>query len=164
MKPIVRTTLAFLLFVSLLTIPAAAEEADGQQRRGLVTSTSCPYGCADAGLASSDCREWSSGDMCYVEDLTQAPGHRSMIRLNGAAAGAATRSAAPRGAMASGAHGPASSDPDARGLITTAQCPYTCADAGLSPDVCREKRIGSVCRVEDLTQAPGHRTMLRVTH
>lgn len=61
---------------------AFAESASTEgSRRGLVTSTQCPYSCQTAGLTPDNCREWQVGDKCMVEDLTQAPGHRSMIRV-----------------------------------------------------------------------------------
>ena len=49
-----------------------------------------------------------------------------------------------------------------RGLITTAPCPYSCREAGIPQDVCRESKDGNVCQVEDLSQPPGHRSLFRV--
>lgn len=50
-------------------------------RRGLVTSASCPYNCAIAGIPQDNCREWQQGNTCMVEDFMQPAGHRSMLRV-----------------------------------------------------------------------------------
>ncbi|MCB0346796.1 MAG: hypothetical protein KDD66_16890 [Bdellovibrionales bacterium] len=131
-------------------------ESSGE-RRGLVTTAACPYSCKDAGLNSQDCAERRVGDSCQIEDFTQPPGHRSMVRVG--------KDAAPEAQNFSNARAKETTlmvDPDRRGLITSSTCPYTCKDAGLQMNVCRESRVGDTCRIEDFTQPPGHRTLVRV--
>jgi hypothetical protein len=158
----------FALCFGLSSVSARAEDAPA---RGLVTSAACPYSCRDAGLPKESCRERRRGSVCEVEDLTQAPGHRTMMRLPGAAS---RQKAEPRGQLRTwrdtngtwaaipASMSGAAPQPGQRGLITSANCPYSCKQAGLSPEVCRERRSGNVCEVEDLTQAPGHRTLFRM--
>ena len=45
------------------------------------------------------------------------------------------------------------------GLITSAPCPYSCQQADIPANYCREWRRGSVCEVEDLRLPAGHRTL-----
>lgn len=154
----------------------AADAVAESNRRGLITSSSCPFTCSDLGLKADRCREWEAGDSCFVEDLSQAPGHRSLMRVP-----VATSAVAPtaRGRMRRDTEGtwitltnaevrgdvtqkPARpADPAARGLVTTAPCPFSCQSAGLPQESCREWRDGDSCHVEDLLQAPGHRSALR---
>jgi hypothetical protein len=35
----------------------------------------CPFKCDTVGLPHSVCRDWREGNVCYVEDLTRAPGY-----------------------------------------------------------------------------------------
>ena len=137
----------FFALCAVFVCFAAAKAED--KRRGLVTSTQCPYTCSDARIPAEDCRERQRGGVCEVEDLRQAPGHRTLYRTRGAAAGAAARAAERR-------------SPNARGLVTSAACPYSCRDARIPADSCREWQAGDRCFVEDLRQAPGHRTLMRV--
>ncbi len=62
-------------------ITQAEEEAPGTNgnRRGLITSSPCPYSCKIARVPESLCHEWTAGNTCYVEDFSQPPGHRSRI-------------------------------------------------------------------------------------
>lgn len=141
-----RIRLILALVACAFTASPALAEPEPAARRGLITSAPCPYTCADAKLSSDVCREHRSGDTCQVEDLTQAPGHRSLLRVPATLAAAAPSAAA---------------DAGRRGLVTSASCPYGCKEAGLSPEICREHRSGDTCQVEDLSQAPGHRTLIR---
>lgn len=121
-----------------------------EERHGLVTSGPCPLTCKQSGLSADSCREWQVGDTCNVEDFTQPAGHRSMIKVptgdiiaqneSGGQVGAGTR----------------------RGLVTSSTCPYTCKNANVPKDFCREWTEGTNCYVEDFSQAPGHRTMIRL--
>ena len=160
----------------LLASSAAAES----NRRGLITSSTCPFTCGDLGLKPESCREWEAGDSCFVEDLSQAPGHRSLMRVPGAAGpeAAVHEASGARGRMRRDTEGtwitltngeargdvarnPSKPvDPSARGLVTTAPCPYSCESAGLPSESCREWRDGERCHVEDLLQAPGHRSAI----
>jgi hypothetical protein len=100
-----------------------------------------------------------------VEDFTQVPGHRSMIRIPNSAfigvdgeRGTETqRPSQPRGRLKSTPVGKAR-----RGLVTSAQCPYTCRSAGVPKNMCREWKDSMKCFVEDFTQVPGHRSLIRV--
>lgn len=56
------------------------QSKDGTRGRGLVTSSSCPYSCKTAKVAAEQCREWTDGEKCYVEDLGQPAGHRSRVK------------------------------------------------------------------------------------
>lgn len=165
------------LALSILACAASAGAEQAGARRGLITTASCPFDCAMAGVAKDSCRSWQAGDECYVEDLSQGPGHRSLLVLpEGMRAPA---SAAMRGGMrrdgqgtwitvprAEGRRGSAAALPPVesgkRGLVTTAQCPYGCAAAGVPESHCRSWTDGDLCYVEDLLQAPGHRSMLSV--
>lgn len=69
-----------------ISVPPAQDDAKHASRksankRGLVTSARCPYDCQRAGLSGNTCRAWKEGNTCYVEDLEQSPGHRSLIEL-----------------------------------------------------------------------------------
>lgn len=150
-----------------------------QVKRGLITSAECPYSCISAGLPADTCRDWRKFDRCFVEDLTQAPGHRTLARLPQGSAPAAPQAGSksyrdpnqtgtwvkiPKTDFRpqdSGGNAQLRAD-GPRGLVTSAACPYSCKAANLSPDVCREWRTADTCYVEDLTQAPGHRTLARL--
>ncbi len=58
-----------------------SEGAMASGRRGLITSSACPYTCKMAKIPESQCREWQQGAKCMVEDFGQPAGHRSLIRL-----------------------------------------------------------------------------------
>lgn len=160
---------------------ALAESSTGP--RGLITSASCPFDCAMAGVPKSSCRSWQAGDECYVEDLSQGPGHRTLLLLPEGTK--APRAAVPAGSRmrrdgqgtwitVGGAgrggekRGGIASDPQAanyagkRGLITSAECPFDCSSAQVPESQCRSWTDGERCFVEDLLQAPGHRSMLSV--
>lgn len=47
------------------------------------------------------------------------------------------------------------------GLITSAPCPYSCKDAEIPENMCREWQRGSVCEVEDFRFPAGHRTLFK---
>ena len=154
-----------LLIVCVFSnLPAQAEAP--RQQRGLVTTASCPYSCQDAGLDKSNCREWQSGAVCEIEDFTQAPGHRSLIKAPAVSGNKAQPK--PRtwrdgnGTWLTVSTNQATEPlkPNARGLVTTSLCPYDCKRAGLDPKFCREWREGETCHVEDLLQAPGHRSLV----
>ncbi len=160
-------SVAFLGAALLLTASVAL--ADSAGRRGLITSSDCPFTCRDLGLKSDTCREWEAGDSCFVEDLTQAPGHRSLMRVPGAPSSKPSARGRMRrdteGTWITLTKGEAKGDapaaapaPGKRGLVTTAPCPFSCASAGLEAANCREWQDGDSCHVEDLLQAPGHRT------
>lgn len=135
-----------LALVAFAAAPCFADEAPAA-RRGLITTAPCPFGCRDLKLGSDVCRETKDGDECVVEDFTQPPGHQSMIKVRQAAATAPTKNAPESGR---------------RGLVTTAPCPYSCKSAGLPAESCREFKDGDKCTVEDFTQPPGHRSLLRL--
>lgn len=155
MEEIMRQSIIAVLLLFVWN-SASAEEA----RRGLITSTSCPYTCKDAGIPAADCRERRQGDRCEVEDLRQAPGHRTLYRDKAGAGRAAASTENARGSIAPIAPTvPASGQ---RGLITSSSCPYDCAMAGVPAAYCRAWESDGRCNVEDLRQAPGHRTLLQV--
>ncbi len=139
-------TAAVLLALSL-TAPAEAQDG----RRGLITSSSCPYTCEDAKVPAESCRERQRGGVCEVEDLRQAPGHRTVYRFAG------KQDALPAKAT------PAAARQDGRrGLITSGNCPFDCGMAKIPEADCRAWQEGDRCQVEDLRQAPGHRTLYRI--
>lgn len=153
--------------VCVFTLSAHAEEKSDflKKRRGLITSSTCPFNCRNLNLPSNLCKDWQSGNTCYVEDFTQVPGHRSMIRIPTEAFmsddAPPTKPVEPqsqsRGRMKS-----SSQQGSRRGLVTSAQCPYSCRNVGVSKNLCREWSEGTKCFVEDLTQVPGHRSLIRV--
>lgn len=155
-----------LFFVITFPISVAAEvqnpgttgDVPAARTRGLVTSAPCPYSCMDEGLTKDVCRERQLGTICEIEDFTQAPGHRSMIRVPKADVDNMSK---PQRLGQSSAPVPARV-PGRRGLVTSAQCPYSCKDAGLTAEECQEMQLGEVCQIEDFTQAPGHRSLVRV--
>ncbi|MCB0336899.1 MAG: hypothetical protein KDD62_11365, partial [Bdellovibrionales bacterium] len=55
--------------------------AAGDGRRGLVTSSTCPYTCKMARVPAEMCREWKQGDVCMIEDFGQVPGHRTRVAI-----------------------------------------------------------------------------------
>lgn len=136
-------------FLLCVTVAADAEAPKGE-RRGLITTASCPYTCQMAGVSTNVCKEWRAGDTCYVEDLSQAPGHRSVVRIPGGRDQASDERLRPKASL------------NKRGLITSSSCPYDCARARVSPEFCREWQADGLCYVEDFTQAPGHRARMVV--
>ena len=156
-----------LSVVVLLVCSSGAEAAPAAKaektRRGLVTSTICPYSCADAGIPREHCRERRIGTTCQVEDLRQVPGHRSMVRLPRTKALAKnTRSAVSTADSSSSAGGNKAAKRNRRGLVTSGACPYGCREARVPLEHCREWRVGNQCHVEDYTQPAGHRTVVRI--
>lgn len=155
-----------LLVIFILSFGAHAEEKKSdflKKRRGLVTSSKCPFDCRNLNLASDLCREWESGDTCYVEDYTQVPGHRSMIRVPTSAFSAPTKSSSVSQQQASEQRGRmARPEASRKGMITSAQCPYSCKSAGVPENLCQDWSDGVKCYVEDFTQVPGHRSMIRI--
>ena len=147
-----RIIIGIILALSLVSTAVAEEQTTPKEkRRGLITSGACPLGCKDFNLPANLCREFRSGDKCSVEDFSQPPGHRSMIRVRDSQY---KKSWSEKDKQ--------SLKMKRRGLITTASCPYTCKDAGAPKGLCRESRSGDLCRVEDFSQVPGHRSMIRV--
>ncbi len=147
---------------------AEAEPAANTTRRGLITTGSCPLTCGDLGVVAEFCRESRIGNKCSVEDLSQPPGHRSVAlvprksrvaRRSSTIIENSTVFSEPEKGLSPNA---AVNDPKRRGLVTTSSCPFTCEDAGVPADSCREKQVGSRCTVEDLRQPAGHRSMVRV--
>ncbi len=146
--------LAAAAILLVLPVSFAHSESPGS-RRGLVTTANCPYTCAEAGLSSQNCVERKVGNKCQIEDFTQPAGHRSMARVNREEARSSNvNSRAKQTTLMV--------EPGRRGLITSTNCPYTCKDAGLQKNVCQESRVGNTCRIEDFTQPPGHRTLVRL--
>ena len=80
MKLIVGASSLILLIAALAFAEGSAGSSE-PNRRGLITSSNCPFSCLDLGLKSDNCRQWTSGSKCYVEDYTQPAGHRSMFRV-----------------------------------------------------------------------------------
>lgn len=160
------------LIVLFGIVPGVVREnclAEEVVRHGLITSAACPYTCSDAHVSKGDCRQWQVGEVCFVEDLLQAPGHRSMFRLRGSAVGAAVedRSRSVRTTdgtwLTVGGRGEAHSEVplNSRGLVTTANCPLSCRDLGVPEKACREWKAGGLCHIEDLRQGAGHQSMLK---
>lgn len=118
------------------------------KRRGLVTTAPCPYTCKDAGVPQKFCRESKAGNQCQVEDLSQVPGHRSMIPVKTSDYKEWNTDTRAQLKM------------ERRGLITSSSCPYTCKLARVPAKLCRDWRAGATCYVEDFTQPPGHRTRI----
>lgn len=143
-----------LLFFLIILFPgiSIAQEKDqaASQRRGLITSGPCPLTCKDLNVPRNLCRESRAGNTCRVEDFSQPPGHRSMIRVRGKAP--KPRAESPRARLKT----------NRRGLITSSTCPYNCRMARVPKDLCRDWRAGDTCYVEDLTQPPGHRTRVAI--
>lgn len=152
-------TIPFLfVFFLAIAFPVYGIAETPTRSHGLVTSAPCPYSCMDEGLTKDVCRERQLGTICEVEDLTQAPGHRSMIRVPKADV---DNMSAPQRLEHSLEHSSAPM-PGRRGLVTSSHCPYSCKDAGLTVSECQEMQVGDVCQIEDFTQAPGHRSLVRV--
>lgn len=55
-------------------------DASKTATRGLITSGACPLDCKSINIPQEYCREWRTGDRCYVEDLSQAAGHRTLFK------------------------------------------------------------------------------------
>ncbi len=154
------------LIISLIAAFLLSGNAYAQEGRGLITSTTCPYTCADAGIPEDSCREYREGNTCMVEDLTQPAGHRTLFRekTNGIRVNKPT--AIPRVLVKPNPDDPLHPLPndngsERRGLITSGPCPITCQSLGVAPEHCREWSEGTRCFVEDFTQAPGHRTLMK---
>lgn len=85
------TLLGGVLLTLILTVPLSAEtvkvtengitEGKPTKRRGLITTSLCPYNCKSEGLSSESCRSWEEYGRCFVEDFTQAPGHRTRVEI-----------------------------------------------------------------------------------
>jgi hypothetical protein len=152
---------------SSTTVPNKTTQAGKRKGpRGMITSSSCPLSCADFSLPEGFCRAWRAGNVCYVEDFTQPPGHRSMIRLppssqngRGRTSSLGSSSVQGRSARARMANGAADKR---RGFVTSTSCPYTCGDAKIPEEHCRERRVGNRCEVEDLRLGAGHQSMIRI--
>jgi len=154
----------FLLFTVVFTSFANAQENKSdflKKRRGLVTSSTCPFDCRNLNLSSDLCREWQSGDKCFVEDFTQVPGHRSMIRVPTSAFIAPTQTSSFQKKNQSRAR-MARPEASRKGMITSAECPYSCESAGVPSSLCQDWSDGVKCYVEDFTQVAGHRSMVRI--
>lgn len=169
------------LLMVLLSAGLVLAEGAPARKRGLVITAACPYSCKMAGVPASSCREWDAGETCYVEDLSQPPGHRNLILLPEGMRLPASSAAPSHGRMrrdgqgtwisvsaadlAPPRAGSGSAPPAAggkRGLVTSSPCPFSCRSAGLRTADCREWTDGDRCYVEDLNQAPGHRSLLPV--
>ena len=157
------------LAISLLITLLVSSNVLAREGRGLITSTTCPYSCADAGIAAENCREFREGNTCMVEDLTQPAGHRTLFReqTNGIkVANDIKPEPVPRVMVEFDQNDPLNPKPinqgeERHGLITSGSCPLSCATLGVAPEHCREWNEGTRCFVEDFTQAPGHRTFLK---
>ena len=145
---------SLLLIICVMTLVSSALAQSEQGKRGLITTAACPYSCKDAGIEQSQCRESKSGDTCEVEDLSQPPGHRSLVRLNAASTMANT--AAEQSSNTS--NSAELSKTTRRGLVTSSVCPYNCRMARIPENSCRQWQEGDKCFVEDLNQPPGHRS------
>ena len=131
-----------LLLVAFVLVSFSAQAE--VNKRGLITSTNCPYTCADAGLTSEFCKEKRIGNTCQIEDLTQPPGHRTMVRVH-------------TFTPSEGVH-ISPKKTEQRGLVTTSNCPYDCELARVPSQYCRQWKEGGKCKVEDLRQPAGHRS------
>lgn len=159
--------LMIVLFLIIISSNSAVAES---ARRGLVTSGLCPLSCEDLGVPLNSCKEWSAGQKCFVEDMRSPAGHRSVAivsPIKGAAVLPKSEIKKPledstMSTTEDSSNNLASIDDSRRGLITSSSCPYTCLQAGVPAQDCRESKTGSTCSVEDLRQAPGHRSLLRV--
>ncbi len=150
------------------------EGAEGARSgpRGMITSSRCPLSCADLALPEGFCRSWRAGDVCYVEDYTQPPGHRSMIRLPPTSQKPGQTSSKRRSSLSGMASGQGISgqrgrmenqtSDKRRGFVTSTSCPFSCRDAKIPQEHCRERRVGNRCEVEDLRLGAGHQSMIRI--
>lgn len=158
--------LALALLAAQYTAAANAEVSAGSGTRGLVTTAACPLTCEELRVPKDSCRTWQSGNDCSVEDLSQAPGHRTLFRVpNSMPVGypsQAVNQRTPEGTLVNLSEAQGKAQLNSRGLVTTAACPYSCRQARLPKDACREWQEGGLCHVEDLSQPPGHRSMFRV--
>lgn len=66
-------------YVEDLSRGPGQQQRPPQQRRGHVSSRQCPHSCKTVGLPKSSCRDWKEGNICYVEDLTRAPGRDPVV-------------------------------------------------------------------------------------
>jgi len=58
------------IFAALfLCLPIALEA----EKKGLVTSRSCPYSCRTQGIPKKHCKDWRQGNLCFIEDLRKFP-------------------------------------------------------------------------------------------
>lgn len=171
--------LSFLLLLVLgLVTNAAAQDSMSETtpassgQRGLVTSGLCPLSCQDLMVPEASCKSWSAGEKCYVEDFRSPAGHRSVAKVRGRMGSQMPKSDSEMGQESAAANTAQSMNADSsmngqsttgrRGLVTSARCPYTCADAAVPAEDCREIQSGDTCSVEDFRQAPGHRSMIAV--
>ncbi len=86
MNKIIITLILPLILLSSLTTLCLSEDSITNKskvkiKRGLITSSTCPYSCKDEGLSKKECKDWQKGTRCYVEDYTQAPGHRTRVAV-----------------------------------------------------------------------------------
>ncbi len=49
--------------------------------RGFITSSTCPFSCAQAGVPKDFCVERQNGNSCEVEDMRQGPGFQTLMRV-----------------------------------------------------------------------------------
>ena len=148
--------IGLIVLVSVGTATAEPGNEASSIRRGLITSASCPYSCRDAGVPAGMCRQIRIGDVCQIEDFTQPPGHRSMVRVR------ALEYLKQELAPASGPRAQMNLLSGQRGLVTSSSCPYNCRLAGLPRESCREWTDGDKCYIEDMTQPAGHRSRIPV--
>jgi len=156
-----------LLVASITYFPSTSEAEGG--KRGFVTTSTCPYSCKDAGVPATYCKTWKRGRNCSVEDLRKGPGHQSVIKFFSAKRQLNNKKRSFRGIDGTWitlnrkeARSRKKGALFKNGMVTSASCPFNCKIAGISPEFCREKRIGNTCQVEDLRQPPGHQSMVSV--
>jgi len=103
-----------------------------QARHGLITSTSCPYSCIDAGIPKADCQERvrDNGRICEVEDFRQPAGHRVLFRQVAKVV--------------------KNADINRNPLVYSGSCPISCEDFSVPAVYCKKWQQGNQCFVEDL--------------
>jgi hypothetical protein len=60
------------IFLLLFCGAQSAQEAEAQ-RRGRVSSQTCPYSCRTQGIPKNVCKDWREGNTCFIEDLRHPP-------------------------------------------------------------------------------------------
>lgn len=80
MKNLIKITqMCCILVIFIFSSQVVLAEELGT-KRGLVTSSQCPYSCKDTDIPLEFCRDYQLGTTCRVEDLRMEPGHRTLIR------------------------------------------------------------------------------------
>jgi hypothetical protein len=70
--------IALCASIVLFQVAVASADHPGEPKssvghRGYGSSRPCPWNCKMAGLPADKCRDWKTGNTCYIEDFTRAP-------------------------------------------------------------------------------------------